>query len=151
MFVATGTPTAQTITNNGFFPSINSDELVKTQKLDGAISAERIVFALTLAMSDCNQSLVGWQLLQQAAGYTQLDDVPSTQINAISRLVTLYKQAVFSTAKAHLIEQYRDYDTTASGNKKAEDVGSNIDVYRRDAQWALSDMQGKSRSVVELI
>ncbi|MBL0229486.1 MAG: head completion/stabilization protein [Moraxellaceae bacterium] len=151
MFVATGTPTPFTLTNNGFFPGINSDDFVKTQKLDGIVSDDRLVFALTLAISDANFALVDWQIRQEAMGYFELENVPSSQINNESRLVMLYKQAVFSFAKAHLLEKYRDFDTTALGNKKAENLEPNIDVYWRNARWALSDIQGKSRSMVELI
>lgn len=151
MFVATGIPTPFTLTNNGFFPSINSDDFVKTQKLDGIVSDDRLVFALTLAISDANFALVDWQIRQEAMGYFELENVPSSQINNESRLVMLYKQAVFSFAKAHLLEKYRDFDTTALGNKKAENLEPNIDVYWRNARWALSDIQGKSRSMVELI
>ncbi len=151
MFVATGTTTHQTINNNGFFPAIRTDEFVKTQKLDGVIADDRLLFALTLAISQTNMELVSWQIKQEGMGYFNLDDVPSEPINNISRLVTLYKQAVFSFAKASLLEKYRDFDTTALGNKKAENVETNIDAYRRDARWAISDIQGKQRSVVELI
>jgi hypothetical protein len=151
MFVATGTPTPFTLTNNSFFPSINSDDFVKTQKLDGIVSDDRLVFALTLAISDANLALVDWQIRQEAMGYFELENVPSSQINNESRLVMLYKQAVFSFAKAHLLEKYRDFDTTALGNKKAENLEPNIDVYWRNARWALSDIKGKSRSMVELI
>lgn len=151
MFVATGTASPQIITNNGFFPPINTDDFVKTQKLDGIIADDRLLFALTLAVSQTNSELVNWQIKQEGMGYFSLDDVPSSQLNNKSRLVSLYQQAVFSFAKASLLEKYRDFDTTALGNKKAENVEPNIDAYRRDARWAISDIQGKSRSVVELI
>lgn len=151
MFVATGTTTSKTITNNGFFPSINTDEFVKTQKLDGITADDKLLFALTLAISNTNMELASWQLKQEAIGYFNLENVPSDQIDNTSRLIILYKQAVFSFAKANLLEKYRDFDTTALGNKKAENVETNIDAYRRDARWAISDIQGKQRSVVELI
>jgi hypothetical protein len=124
---------------------------VKTQKLDGVINDDRLLFALTLAISQTNSELVDWQIKQQGMGYLSVDDVPSEQTNNTSRLVILYKQAVFSFAKASLLEKYRDFDTTALGNKKAENLEPNIDVYRRDARWAISDIQGKKRSTVELI
>jgi len=151
MFVATGTNTSKTIANNGFFPEIQTDDFVKTQKLDGVVNDDRALFALTLAISETNMALVDWQIRQEAMGYFELVNIPSSSINNESRLLILYKQAVFSFAKAHLLEKYRDFDTTASGNKKADNLEPNIDIYRRDARWALSDIQGKSRSLVELI
>lgn len=151
MFAATGVPTPVTINNNGFFPSINTDDFVNTQKLDGVVSDDRLLFALTLAISEANICLIDWQLAQEARGYFELELIPSTQINDTSRLLILYQQAVFSFAKAHLLEKYRDFDTTALGNKKAENLEPNIDVYRRNARWAISDIQGKQRATVELI
>ena len=118
MFVATGTTTPQTINNNGFFPAISTDEFVKTQKLDGIIADDRLLFALTLAISQTNMELVSWQIKQEGMGYFNLEDVPSEPINDISRLVTLYKQAVLVSPKLVYSEKYRDFDTTALGNKR---------------------------------
>ncbi|PTQ90291.1 head completion/stabilization protein [Agitococcus lubricus] len=151
MFVATGHTAAHQVNNNGFFPDLSSDDFIKTQKLDGIISGDRLVFALTLAISQVNTALMDWQLSQQRDGYMSLNAVPSSSINNQSRLIALYKQAVFSFAKAQLVEHYRDFDTTALGNKKAEMLDMNIDIYRRDANWAIADIQGKSRAIVELI
>lgn len=151
MFAATGTNNPQSIANNGFFPAISTDEFVKTQKLDGIVADDKLIFALTLAIAESNMELVNWQSKQQSMGYVDLNAVPCSQLNNTSRLLILYKQAVFSFAKANLLEKYRDFDTTALGNKKAENLEPNIDAYRRNARWAISDIQDKPRSVVELI
>jgi|JI8StandDraft_1071087.scaffolds.fasta_scaffold124722_1 hypothetical protein len=151
LFVATGSNPPATIHNNGFFPSIDTDDFVKTQKLDATFSPDRVTFALTLAITDANRALMAWQVIKEAAGYVELGDVPAVSVNNESTLITLYKQAVFSFAKANLLEKYRDYDTTNQGGKKADILEPNIDIHRRDARWAIADLQNKPRTVVELI
>ncbi len=150
-FVASGVNPSVTINNNGFFPNIDTDDFVKTQKLDATFTNERLVFALTLAITDANRALNSWQVAKETAGYSALTDVPAVSVNNVSTLVTFYKQAVYSFTKANLLEKYRDYDTTNQGGKKADNLEPNIDIHRRDARWAIADLQNKSRTVVELI
>ena len=150
-FVASGVNASVTINNNGFFPNIDTDDFVKTQKLDATFTPDRLIFALTLAITDANRALNSWQEAKETAGYSALTDVPAGSVNNVSTLVTFYKQAVYSFTKANLLEKYRDYDTTNQGGKKADNLEPNIDIHRRDARWAIADLQNKSRTVVELI
>lgn len=62
-----------------------------------------------------------------------------------------YGRAIGCSAKAVLLERYRDYDTTAAGNKKSDQLDSPVDDLRRDARWAISGILGISRNTVELI
>ena len=84
-------------------------------------------------------------------GHHPADDVPAEQIAATSIHVHRYLRAVGCFAKASLTERYRDFDTTAAGNKKADQLENPIDDLRRDARWAISGILGIGRNTVELI
>lgn len=139
------------ITNNGFFPTISTADFSQKNRLDGTVTIERIVQSLIVAISEVNQELIAWQTRQQMAGYTTLIDVPAPPINGESQRLILYRQAVYALAKADLIERYRDYDSTKSGHRHADEMEPSIDTYRRSARWAIADIQSKPRMVVELI
>ncbi|SQC90484.1 head completion protein [Pseudomonas aeruginosa] len=61
-----------------------------------------------------------------------------------SELVQLYLRAVQSATAAEVAERYRWYDTTTSGNDKAQDIATTIDDYRRDQRWAIRDFLKRS-------
>ena len=48
-------------------------------------------------------------------------------------------------------ENYRNYDSSNSGAKKAEEAEYTVDDYRRNKQWAILQLLGENHSVVELI
>ncbi|HGN0358389.1 TPA: head completion/stabilization protein [Proteus mirabilis] len=49
------------------------------------------------------------------------------------------------------MERYRDIDTTAQGNKKADTMTPVIDEVWRDGKWALQRIKGETHNTVELI
>lgn len=154
-FLATTPVTAAaetgTILNDGWFPDIDLQQAREAMRLDGTVTDVRLKESLIAALLDTNRALTAWQQLHQAAGVQKLADVPASGIDGKSRLLALYRRAVHSLAKADLIERYRDYDTTADGNRKAELLDPQIDDQRRNAHWALADIVGRPRLTVELI
>lgn len=62
-----------------------------------------------------------------------------------------YLRAVYAAVQCELVERYRDYDTTAKGDKRADAMDPRADEARRDLRWALTDLQGACRVTVELI
>ena len=63
----------------------------------------------------------------------------------------LYQRAVYATAKAELIERYRDFDSTDAGQRRAETMELSVDDYRRQARYAIRDILGRPRATVELL
>lgn len=149
-FVATGTTANFTLVNDGWFPDIDANLARETLRFDGSTTDKRLEAALVNAMISVNQDLADFKLLRLPL-YPSLEDVPSSEINEESRLVHLYKRAVVSTAGAEIVEKYRSYDTSASGDKNAEALTPNIDELRRDARWAVRDLLGTRRTSVALI
>lgn len=139
------------IANDGFFPSINPVDARDAMRMDGTVTAERLRNSLIDAISSVNDELAAWKAAQNVAGHATLADVPAGTVDEISVHLHRYKRAVYAMSKANLIERYRDFDSTNSGNKKADQMENPIDDLRRDARWAISDILGIGRTTVELI
>lgn len=150
-FIAGGTPPSGHINTDPFWPSIDLDAMRAALRIDGSVTQARLETAVIAAAISINRELLKWRFAQVAAGYETLADVPASKVNDQSELVHLYTRAIQAATGAEVCERYRSYDTTASGDKKAESLQENIDDYRRDQRWAISDLLGTRRTKVELI
>jgi hypothetical protein len=141
------------VQNDGWWPDINVVTAMATMRLDGTVTQPRLAHSLAAAMLEMNMDapVAAWAAQQLAAGATKLEEVAAPQVGGESRLVYLYKRAVYSYAQADLIERYVDYDTTASGVKKSELQCEAPDDHRRNGRWAARQLVGEPRSTVELI
>jgi len=139
------------ITSSGFWPSISPTQIRAAQRIDGTISAERLRDALIEAIAGVNGQLGDWRAAREVESVASLNDVPAEQIDSVSILVHRYRRAVGCMSKASVLERYRDYDTSNQGDRKADATDPTIDDLRRDAAWAIRDIQGLARSTVELI
>lgn len=149
----TGDTTAShdAISNNGFWPDIEPSEFRAAERADGSITGARIEHALRVAMTDINRQLGPWQQARQADGATHLDDVAVPAWALAGHYAVLYHRAVYATAMASLLERYRDYSATGSGDERGEAKDHAADDYRRDASWAVSEIEGRPHTTVELI
>ena len=120
-------------------------------RIDGTITPERLRDALIEAIASVNGELSAWRSARIAEGHATLADVPAEKVANASIHVNRYQRAIGCIAKASLSERYRDFDTTAAGNKKADQLENPIDDLRRDARWAICDILGTRRTTVELI
>lgn len=142
------------IENDGWFPDIALVDMRDAMRLDGTVTDARLVQAVVDAILHVNRELADWQGKHATGGIAALADVPATHINRESRLLAQYRRAVYSTAKADLIERYRDYDSTATSltdKKSMEWLDEAPGAQRRNAQWAIADIVGRSHLTVELI
>lgn len=139
------------ITNDGFFPDIDVDQALVAMRQDGTVTPERLRAALIEAVLSINEELAAWKARQLGGGCARMEDVPAQKVDGKSANLHRYLRALYCQARAGLIERYRDYDTTAAGDKHAETLEQSVDDLRRDARWAISDILGATRSTVELI
>jgi hypothetical protein len=139
------------ITNNGFFIEISPSEFREIMRLDSSITGARIRNALIDAMGKVNTDLNAWQNLQQDQGANLLTDVIAAKIDNKSTHEHDYQRAVFCLAKADLTEQYQDYDSSANGTDKAQEIQESIDDYRRQSRFAIRRILGIAQSTIELI
>lgn len=151
-FVATGNTTAaHTIENGPFWPEIDCLALRAAMRLDASVTAERLEAAAINAMIEANRELATYRQDREAEGHASLADVPAAQIKGESQLLHLYRRTIYCRATAELVERYRSYDATNSGEQKATEETTNIDELRRDARHALRSILGISHTTVELL
>ncbi|MBD9483915.1 head completion/stabilization protein [Pseudomonas sp. PDM14] len=151
-FVAGGTTTPSAhINTDPFWPSIDLDALRAALRIDSSVTQPRLETAVIAAAINVNSELAEWREMQQAAGLATLGEVPGPKIKDLTVREHLYIRAIQAASGAEVCERYRSFDSTGTGDKKAEDLQTNIDDYRRDLRWAIRDFLGKRRTTVELI
>lgn len=152
-FVATATAAQlePEVENDGWFPAITLTGVREALRLDGTVTIARLRDAVAYAMDSVNAQLADYKAAHVNAGVDGLQDVSAAQIGGEPRLVMLYRRAVHNLAHAELIERYRNLDATDSGMRRVLDMEPAIGELRRNASWAVRDILGQSRTVVELI
>ncbi|MBK5910139.1 hypothetical protein CCR85_01355 [Rhodothalassium salexigens] len=141
-------PLDRTLANEGFWPALSLAEMRDRTGLSMAVGAERIEAALTAAMIEVNAALARWRADQSAA---TLDRVPAPLHDGVSAKVLAYKAAVYTRARAALIETERDYDSTKSGHDRADALETTADSWLRLSHEALARVMDRARVTVELI
>jgi hypothetical protein len=151
-FVATAPATASDpISSGDWYPSIDLTDARAVMRVDSTVTNERLTESIQLAMAAVEDGLDAWQQQQVVLGRASLADVPSKQIGGVSRLVLLYKRAVYATVQAELLERYRNFDSTGAAGKRAEPMDETVDDYRRAVRYAIRDILGRPRADAELI
>lgn len=144
-------PASAVIENDGFFPDIDPSAARARMRIDGTVTSDRLAAALIEACAWANAQLADWKTEQAAGGATALAEVASPTIGGVSALTHRYHRAVECAAAALINERYRSYDATNDGHQYADRLELIVEDMRRDAQWAISDIIGRSRTVIELI
>lgn len=139
------------IKNDGFWPDIDLNQYREESRQDGTITQPRVIEAALFAINETNDRLSVWRLTQQKQGYMTVAEVPATKLHDESTRIQLYRTAVFCLMQARLTDRFRGFDTTGTGGKRADSLESTIDNLRRDAAWAINDIQAINRMTVELI
>jgi len=147
-FIANGnnTPSQVIIKSDPFYPDVVLDHIREVVRIDGAVTDARLQQVIIEEVIDVNRLLKS--LKDQAA---QLSDLSTTQINDQPETDYLYLSAVANGVAAKVNENYRNYDSSNSGAKKAEQAECTVDDYRRNKQWAIQQLLGENHTVVELI
>lgn len=139
------------IANDGWWPDLSIADLRDVATIDPTVTPARLREAAVAAMLDVNRQLASWRGARVLDGAANLEAVPAAEADGQSVLVHLYTRALFSTVAAGLAERLRNIAATAAGAERAEEMLTIADTHRRDARWAVADLQGKPRSTVELI
>jgi hypothetical protein len=139
------------IVNDGWFPDIDLATLRREIRVRESVTPERLRAAALGAALTVGNDLVAWQAARIAEGHASLGAVSAPVLDGRSAKVILYARAIACFAKAELVERYRDIDTTADGNRKADALDQTPDDLRRDGRHAIRDLLGVDRVTVELI
>ncbi|MNX43655.1 Phage head completion protein (GPL) [compost metagenome] len=142
-----------TVTAGSWWPDIDLAKLRDAMRLDGTITPQRLLPAVQEAMATTIGLLSTWATEREAEGHASLAVVPALQIDSESINVQRFRRAVYSHAKANLLERYSDYDTTGRARKddQEETREGQSEQHRRDATWSVRDILGTTRLTVELI
>jgi hypothetical protein len=139
------------VTNDGWFPDIDPVEFRKQMRIRETVTPERMREAILNGIISVGNSLNKWRLVLELAGFESLATVPVSQLGGESRFVILYRRAVGASAKAELVERYRDTDLTGAGQRQVGELDPSVDELRRDAIWAVRDILGTTRTSINLI
>ncbi|HIA2867907.1 TPA: phage terminase small subunit [Escherichia coli] len=120
-------------------------------RTDGTVTQPRLKQVALSAISEVNAELYEFRRRQQMLGYASLAEVPAEQLDGKSERIQHYFNAVYCWARAMLNERYQDYDATASGVKRGEELAESSGDLWRDARWAISRVQDAPHCTVELI
>jgi hypothetical protein len=148
--IATTTQDEGIIANDGFWPDVDLAALRASTRLTGNVTAERLRASAIEAMLDVNTQLARYRAARIGEGWDSAADVGET-IAGASALVHRYLRAVASTVQADITEKYRDWDNTRAGDYRAQGEVDSADDFRRNARWAVADILGRPRNVVELL
>jgi len=139
-----------TIANDGFWPDVDLTVLRASTRLTGNVTAERLRASAIEAMLDVNTQLATYKATRIGEGWENAADIGET-IAGASALVHRYLRAVASTVQADIAEKYRDWDNTRAGDYRGQGESDAADDFRRNARWAVADILGRPRNVVELL
>jgi hypothetical protein len=139
------------VVNDGFFPNIDPAAVREAARIPSNITPARLRAAILGAIMTIEIDLRAYAAASIADGHTTLAAVAAAQLDGGSVQVIRYQRAIALYTKAELIERHRDFDTTAAGGAQADELTPSIGELRRDAQHAVRDILGQSRTVVDLI
>lgn len=142
---------AEIIRNTPFWPDVDLSEFRSVMRTDGTVTQPRLKQVALSAISEVNAELYEFRRRQQMLGYASLAEVPAEQLDGKSERIQHYFNAVYCWARAMLNERYQDYDATASGVKRGEELAEASGDLWRDARWAVSRVQDAPHCTVELI
>ncbi|HAB3414180.1 TPA_asm: head completion/stabilization protein [Salmonella enterica subsp. enterica serovar Enteritidis] len=142
---------AEKVTAGTFWPESLLRDLRLASRIPGRTTTSRLKFVTTEAVAHVTDQLDDWRGIQESAGYSTLADVPARMLNGESVKVYRYRRAVYSAARALILENARDVDTTEKGDRKADALEVQTDDLWRDVRWAIADIRGTQRLFVELV
>lgn len=149
-------PAPAPLPESGFWPAVDFDELRAAVRIDPTVTTDRLRDSALAARLDIARELDTWRAVQEAAGYAKLADVPNPRgpnlaAEGLAWSTALYLRALASLVAADMADRTRDAGTTLAGQDRADELETTGDVHRRNYRHALSDLQGRTRSTIELI
>ena len=139
------------IINDGFFPDVEPEVFKDTQRIADSVSNQVMRAKLITAIKKVRNDLEAYKTAQLNAGYMSLMEVPSDHIDNQSIVVSDYFDAVFSYAKAGILDVYQDTDTTVIDDDNLDLKTVSVDNYRRDGFEAIRRILDQPRATIELI
>lgn len=135
-----------------FWPDISLSDLRETMRIgNSTITSARLRAAITGAVLTLDQDLSDWRAAREAEGHATLDACPAPTIGGESRLIALYRRAVYAYAAADLVETHGDITATAAGLDKTVHNTMTAEDHRRNGVHAIRDMKGLRRIKARMV
>lgn len=153
-FVATPAPETapEPISLGSFWPALDASDFREAMRVGSTmVPPPRIRSALLAGALAADGELALWRAAQAEAGHASLAAVPAEEMDGQSRLVLLWRRAVYSFAAADLLETHRDLTVSDMGSQRATLHGESADDHKRNATRAIRALLGQSGTAVELI
>jgi hypothetical protein len=151
-FSGNDTQTSPTVVSNAqWWPSLAVADFQTRYRLPREYAEGVLVDGLQIGMIWANMALASWQAEQEAAGHASLSDVPCMEIGGEPSLVSSYRRAVMSYAKAYLMQQFPTINRREAANNEARESEATEDKFREYASQALAQVLGVPSIAAELI
>ncbi|GAA5097441.1 head completion/stabilization protein [Wohlfahrtiimonas larvae] len=121
------------IPRSGFWPGINVQKFRQSMRILDSVENAQAEMALLSALDLVISELKNFKA--KHAEYAELEQVPNEELAGRSRYVFNFERAVFSEAKAKLLEDFRDMDLSRkAGEDRASLMNPELDELRRE-RW----------------
>lgn len=140
------------ITNDGFFPDLVIGDLQKTYRIPASAPEETVTHQLKVAMARVNDELAAFKAAWIEQGYNTLSLAEASPANAGKKLAELYKMAVYSFAKAELLEDFETFTRRDIADNIANQEQKVWQAVKANGRWAVNSLKGLTKNVsVELL
>lgn len=137
------------IIGDPWFPSVSVSELDNLYRLTGSVSQPIQENLLCIALLTVCGELK--ELKTQNPTIVDFYGLPHVVIGNRNSTEIDFANAVYAHAKSLVTEQYRDFDSTAKGHERADEVDLSTDHYRRQSRESIRRLLGKTRISADLI
>lgn len=132
-----------------FLPSINTQDLIDTMRVDKTMGTPRIAEYIMTAYDNINRQLC-CKYLRPGFWINPPAQFGRACLN-ISHWQRTYQRAVRYEASALMADDYLDFDTTGSGLARGENTLQKSDRLRRIVNHCIADLTDKPRNRVRLV
>ncbi|QHH99247.1 head completion/stabilization protein [Acinetobacter dispersus] len=136
MLINNALPDANVINPRQGYPAISVAELLAQGRVDASKGEVLLTAKVSEAMDTINSQLIGKRYL-----IAPLTDDQKRN----------YVKAVCYEAAALIAEDNLDFDTTSTGQIRAENGLSKVTSLRRNVNYAIADLTGRKRNRVKLL
>lgn len=144
-------PANDLVLADGWWPAVSIATFRGLHRVTPEVPDTRVRAALRTGMQTALIDLGAWGVAQRLLGHAALADVPTLEIDGVRHYALCWFRAVTALAKCELAETHRDYDATGAGERGSDFLNDSIIQLRRDAQNAIRDLKGETRTTVALI
>lgn len=143
--------TSEIIERSGFWPAIDIADFRKKMRVIDSVTNEQCEMTLVSALDSTIYELAEFEA-QYSHDYSQLEDVPAPILAGRSRLIYNFERAVYSEAKAQLLEDFFDMDLTRkAGEDRAATGIPKVAELRKESYAAIQTFFNESAIFVELV